>query len=91
MRHSVSANQPLLRVGALIESFGTRGIFLLTSGFPLLLCFSALLVVEDRSELPLETGRMIRQKGDIDLGLHINPLFPALGQTELWKDRHGSC
>lgn len=49
--------------GALIESFGTRGIFLLTSGFPLLLCFAALLVVEDRSELPLEAGRLTRQRG----------------------------
>lgn len=47
--------------GALMESFGTRGIFLLTSGFPLLLCFAALLVVEDRFASPLELGGFSRQ------------------------------
>lgn len=38
--------------GALIESLGVRGIFLLTSAFPLLLCGAALLVKEDRALVP---------------------------------------
>lgn len=45
--------------GALIESLGVRGIFLLTSAFPLLLCGAALLVNEDRTSVPGAPSRLL--------------------------------